>query len=91
MYTDVALHQDQHSNHYCISFPGVEAIMECLESSQPEIAQAVIDKLPEIVVGMQEHAALLLMRVFELGVKSRLPVEAGLARSVAALNLLRGC
>ncbi|XP_063539018.1 integrator complex subunit 1 [Cydia strobilella] len=71
--------------------PGLDAIMECLDSSLPEVAQSVIDKLPELVVGMQEHAARILLKVFELGVRSRLPVETSLARSVAAINLQRGC
>ncbi|XP_045776448.1 integrator complex subunit 1 isoform X2 [Maniola jurtina] len=71
--------------------PGLQAILECLESNQPEVAQSVIDKLPELVVGMQEHAARILMRVFELGMKSRLPVEQCIAKCVATINLNRGC
>ncbi|XP_063367697.1 integrator complex subunit 1 [Cydia amplana] len=71
--------------------PGLDAIMECLDSSLPEVAQSVIDKLPELVVGMQEYAARVLLKVFDLGVRSRLPVETSLARSVAAINLQRGC
>ncbi|KAG6442018.1 integrator complex subunit 1 isoform X2 [Manduca sexta] len=71
--------------------PGYRAVLECLESSRAEVAQAALDKLPELVLGMQEAAARLLMRTFELGVRSRLPVEPALARTVAAINLHRGC
>ncbi|CAH2244876.1 jg23085 [Pararge aegeria aegeria] len=71
--------------------PGLQAILECLDSSQPEVAQSAVDKLPELVVGMQEHAARILMRVFELGMKSRLPVEPCIAKCVATINLNRGC
>ncbi|XP_061384409.1 integrator complex subunit 1 [Danaus plexippus] len=71
--------------------PGLQAVLECLDSSQPEIAQSVLDKLPELVVGMQEHASRLLMRVFEMGMKSRLPVEQCIAKCVATINTNRGC
>ncbi|XP_072929627.1 integrator complex subunit 1 [Epargyreus clarus] len=71
--------------------PGLQAILECLDSSQPEIGQAVLEKLPELIIGMQEHAARILMRVFELGVRSRQPVDQCLAKCVATINLHRGC
>ncbi|XP_047536881.1 integrator complex subunit 1 [Vanessa atalanta] len=71
--------------------PGLQAILECLDSDQPEIAQSVLDKLPELVVGMQEHAARILTFVFELGLRSRLPVEQCIAKCVSTINLNRGC
>ncbi|CAH0400660.1 unnamed protein product [Chilo suppressalis] len=71
--------------------PGLEAILECLDSSQPEVAQSALDKLPELICGMQEHAARLLAQVFQLGVKSRHPVEQCIAKCVATINLHRGC
>ncbi|XP_052744112.1 integrator complex subunit 1 isoform X2 [Bicyclus anynana] len=71
--------------------PGLQAILECLDSEQPEVAQSAVDKLPELLVGMQEHAARVLMRVFELGMKSRLPVEPCIAKCVSTINLNRGC
>lgn len=66
-------------------------MLECLDSSQPEVTQSMLDKLPDIAPGMQEHATRVLGRVFALGVQSRHPVETCLARTVAAINLHRGC
>ncbi|CAK1583933.1 unnamed protein product [Parnassius mnemosyne] len=71
--------------------PGLQAIMECLDSNQPEVAQSALDKMAELIVGIQEHAVRILSRVFELGMKSRLPTEVCIARCVAAINLQRGC
>ncbi|XP_075983075.1 integrator complex subunit 1 [Anticarsia gemmatalis] len=71
--------------------PGLQAVLECLDSHQPEVTQSVLDKLPDLVVGMQEHAAKILMRVFELGMKSRHPVEPCIAKCVTTINLHRGC
>nr|XP_049704533.1 integrator complex subunit 1 [Helicoverpa armigera] len=71
--------------------PGLQAVLECLDSHQPEVTQSLLDKLPEIVVGMQEHAAKVLMRVFDLGLKSRHPVEPCIAKCVTTINLHRGC
>ncbi|KAJ0173426.1 hypothetical protein K1T71_010575 [Dendrolimus kikuchii] len=71
--------------------PGLQAILECLDSNQPEVTQSVLDKLPDLVVGLQEHCTRILMRVFELGVKSRHPVETCIAKCVTTINLHRGC
>ncbi|KAJ8723625.1 hypothetical protein PYW07_007605 [Mythimna separata] len=71
--------------------PGLQAVLECLDSHQPEVTQSLLDKLPELVVGMQEHAAKVLMRVFDLGLKSRHPVELCLAKCVTTINMHRGC
>ncbi|KAH9642292.1 hypothetical protein HF086_009656 [Spodoptera exigua] len=71
--------------------PGLQAVLECLDSHQPEVTQSLLDKLPELLVGMQEHAAKILMRVFELGLKSRHPVEPCIAKCVTTINLHRGC
>ncbi|CAD0204094.1 unnamed protein product [Chrysodeixis includens] len=71
--------------------PGLQAVLECLDSGQPEVTQSLLDKLPELVVGMQEHAATILMRVFDLGMKSRHPVEPCIAKCVTTINLHRGC
>ncbi|CAH2044847.1 unnamed protein product, partial [Iphiclides podalirius] len=71
--------------------PGLQAIMECLDSNQPEVAQSALDKMAELIVGVQEHAGRILARVFELGLRSRLPAELCIARCVAAINLQRGC
>ncbi|XP_013170475.1 PREDICTED: integrator complex subunit 1 [Papilio xuthus] len=73
------------------STPGLQAIMECLDSNQPEVAQSALDKMSELIVGVQEHAGRILARVFELGMRSRLPAELCIARCVAAINLQRGC
>ncbi|XP_037876176.1 integrator complex subunit 1 isoform X3 [Bombyx mori] len=71
--------------------PAFEAIMECLECDQAEIAQSALEKLPELVVGMQEYAAALLAAVFDLGVRGRLNVETHLAKTIQTLNLHRAC
>ncbi|XP_049878079.1 integrator complex subunit 1 [Pectinophora gossypiella] len=71
--------------------PGLQAILEGLDSTQPEIVQSVIDKVPELIVGIQEYATKILMKVFELGVKSRHPVEQCIAKCVTTINLHRGC
>ncbi|XP_045530676.1 integrator complex subunit 1 [Pieris brassicae] len=71
--------------------PGLQAILECLESPQPEVVASVLEKLPDLVCGIQEHGAKLLDTVFELGMRSRAPVDSCLAKCVSALNLLRAC
>ncbi|CAB3249536.1 unnamed protein product [Arctia plantaginis] len=71
--------------------PGLQAVLECLDSNLPEVTQSVLDKLPDLIIGMQEHAAKILMKVFELGMKSRHPVESCIAKCVTMINLHRGC
>ncbi|XP_045502451.1 integrator complex subunit 1 [Colias croceus] len=71
--------------------PGLQAILECLESPNMEVVLSVLDRLPSLVVGLQEHGAVLLSRLFELGVHSRAPVDTCLAKCVAAINLQRAC
>ncbi|KAJ2944701.1 hypothetical protein O0L34_g4058 [Tuta absoluta] len=71
--------------------PGLQAILEALDSTQPDVVQAVIDKIPELIVGIQEHATKILMKVFSLGVLSRHPVETCISKCVLTINLHRGC
>ncbi|KAI5634588.1 integrator complex subunit 1 [Phthorimaea operculella] len=71
--------------------PGLQAILEGLDSTQPEVVQAVIDKIPELIVGIQEHATKILMKVFCLGVQSRHPVESCISKCVVTINSHRGC
>lgn len=74
----------------CIKFAGLQAILHCLDSTQPEIAQGALDKVPDLIVGMQEHATCILMRVFDLGIKSRQPVEQCIAKCVININMQKG-
>ncbi|CAK1547521.1 unnamed protein product [Leptosia nina] len=71
--------------------PGLQAILECLESPQPEVVASILEKLPELIGGIQEHGAKLFDVLFELGVSSRAPVDTCLAKCVSAINLLRAC
>lgn len=71
--------------------PGVQAIMHCLESEQPEFAAVVLEKLPTLLSGMPEHAATILRAVFALGMRSRHSVEGCISKCIAAINIHSGC
>ncbi|XP_077300156.1 integrator complex subunit 1 isoform X2 [Arctopsyche grandis] len=70
---------------------GLAALMRCLDASNPEIAIAALEKLPELVVCMQEHASQILAKVFELGMRSKINTESYITKCVTTLNAYRGC
>lgn len=65
--------------------------MRCLDASNPEVAIAALEKLPELVVCMQEHAPQILAKVFELGMRSKINTESYITKCVTTLNAYRGC
>ncbi|VVD04344.1 unnamed protein product [Leptidea sinapis] len=60
---------------------GMDAILECLESQQPEVVAGALERLPELLAGLPERGAGLLARVFELGVRSRAAADVCLANT----------
>ncbi|XP_050664599.1 integrator complex subunit 1 [Leptidea sinapis] len=75
----------------CDTQPGMDAILECLESQQPEVVAGALERLPELLAGLPERGAGLLARVFELGLRSRAAADVCLAKCVATINLHRAC
>lgn len=72
-------------------FAGLATLMRCLDAANPELAIAALEKLPELVVCMQEHATQILSKVFQLGMRSKINTESYIAKCVLTLNAHRGC
>ncbi|XP_041969387.1 integrator complex subunit 1 [Aricia agestis] len=73
------------------TYPALRAIGECLESSEGGVCGGALERLAELAAALPEHAALLLLRVFELAASDRLPADQPLARALTTLNHHRGC
>ncbi|KAF7414832.1 hypothetical protein HZH68_003321 [Vespula germanica] len=69
----------------------LSAFQRCLDNPRADILMSALDKLPEIVLCMQEHALPLLEKVFELGINSNVNTVPYINRSIALLNTQRGC
>ncbi|XP_067009610.2 integrator complex subunit 1 [Anabrus simplex] len=70
---------------------GLAAYERCLESDQPDVLQMALDRLPEIVLCMQEHALPLLQKVFRLGMYSIINTVPHISKTIALLNVQSGC
>lgn len=67
------------------------AFHRCLESPRADVLMSALDRLPDIVVCMQEHALPLMQKVFELGVNSNVNTIPHINKSIALLNIQQGC
>ena len=74
-----------------VSSEALPSILSNLENRNGEIVENILNRLPEIVVTMQEYALLILKRVFQLGVNSNLNTGPSISKSIALLNLQSGC
>ncbi|GJQ80376.1 hypothetical protein Trydic_g12239 [Trypoxylus dichotomus] len=72
------------------SSEALPSILCCLENRNADVVESIINRLPEIVVTMQEHALVILTRVFQLGVNSHINANTGICKSIALLNLQSG-
>ncbi|KAF5307904.1 hypothetical protein FQR65_LT06471 [Abscondita terminalis] len=66
-------------------------ILMCLNSNNPDVVASILDRLPELVTTMQEHAKVILTRVFQLAVNSNVNAIPSLTKSISLLNLQYGC
>lgn len=73
-----------------ISNEALPAVLSCLNSKNPDVISTILDRLPEIVVCMQEHAQIILTRVFQLETNS-IAVAGAISKTIALLNLQSGC
>lgn len=69
----------------------LSAFQRCLDSSRADILMSALEKLPEIVLCMQEHALPLMQKVFELGVNSNVNTIPYINKTIALLNTQQGC
>ncbi|KAK9737777.1 Protein of unknown function (DUF3677) [Popillia japonica] len=72
------------------SSEALPSILCCLESRNADIVESIINRLPELVVTMQEYALVILTRVFQLGINSHINANAGICKSISLLNLQSG-
>ncbi|KAI4461611.1 hypothetical protein MML48_5g00012025 [Holotrichia oblita] len=72
------------------SSEALPSILCCLESRNADIVDSVINRLPELVVTMQEYALVILTRVFQLGINSHISANTGICKSISLLNLQSG-
>lgn len=72
------------------SSEALPSILCCLESRNADIVESIINRLPELVVTMQEYALVTLTRVFQLGINSHINANAGICKSISLLNLQSG-
>lgn len=66
------------------------SILAGLNSRNADIIESILDKLPDFVTIMQEHAKLILTRVFQLGVNSNTSAGINISRSISLLTLQSG-
>ncbi|KAK0167256.1 hypothetical protein PV327_004680 [Microctonus hyperodae] len=69
----------------------LSAFQRCLDSPRSDILMSALDRLPDIVLCMQEHALPLMQKVFELGVNSNVNTIPYINKSIALLNIQQGC
>ncbi|XP_012235506.1 integrator complex subunit 1 [Linepithema humile] len=69
----------------------LSAYQRCLDSHRADVLMSALEKLPDIVLCMQEHALPLMQRVFELGVNSNVNTIPYINKTIALLNTQQGC
>ncbi|XP_072761874.1 integrator complex subunit 1 [Anoplolepis gracilipes] len=69
----------------------LSAFQRCLDSDRADVLMSALEKLPDIVLCMQEHALPLMQRVFELGVNSNVNAMPYITKTIALLNTQQGC
>lgn len=72
------------------SSKALPAVLACLNSGNAEVVATVLDRLPELVASMQEHAKVILRRAFRLGVWSNSNVASNISKSISFLSLQFG-
>lgn len=81
----------KHSPVYVtMSSPILSSVVRCLESNNPDVVNCCLEKLPEIVVCLQEHADVILEKAFLLGVKSNINTSAIIVKTINVLNIQSG-
>ncbi|KAB0795233.1 hypothetical protein PPYR_12072 [Photinus pyralis] len=66
-------------------------VLMCLSNKNPEVIATILDRLPELVCTMQEHASVILNQTFKLAARSNLNAVTGITKSIALLSLQFGC
>ncbi|XP_063991596.1 integrator complex subunit 1 [Diachasmimorpha longicaudata] len=69
----------------------LSAFQRCLDSPRSDVLMSALDRLPDMVLCMQEHALPLLQKVFELGVNSNVNTIPHLNKTITLLNTQQGC
>lgn len=69
----------------------LSAFQRCLDSPRADVLMSALEKLPEIVLCMQEHALPLMQKVFELGVNSNVNTTPYINKTITLLNMQQGC
>ncbi|XP_074109265.1 integrator complex subunit 1 [Cotesia typhae] len=69
----------------------LSAFQRCLDSPRSDVLMSALDRLPDVVLCMQEHALPLLQKVFELGVNSNVNTIPHITKSIMLLNIQQGC
>ncbi|KAG7214008.1 hypothetical protein KM043_001378 [Ampulex compressa] len=69
----------------------LSAFQRCLDSPRADVLMSALEKLPEIILCMQEHALPLLQKVFELGVNSNVNTMPYINKTITLLNVQRDC
>ncbi|KAJ1532280.1 hypothetical protein ONE63_000894 [Megalurothrips usitatus] len=65
-------------------------ISKCLDSNQPEVVATALDRLPDVVLSVQEDAVPLLQKVFALGMCSNINTMQHLSKALSLLNIQSG-
>nr|XP_022905448.1 integrator complex subunit 1 [Onthophagus taurus] len=73
-----------------VSEEALPSVLSCLESRNADVVENILTKLPQLVVSMQEHAMVILRRIFRLGLVSQLNTTNALTKSIGLLNLQSG-
>lgn len=73
-----------------VSGEALPVVLSCLNSKNPDVIASILERLPDMVVCMQEHAQIILTRVFQLETNSG-AVAGAISKTIALLNLQAGC
>ncbi|XP_017779364.1 PREDICTED: integrator complex subunit 1 [Nicrophorus vespilloides] len=73
------------------SAKALPAILSALNSRDADVVKGVIDKLPSLIMVMQEHAKPILTRIYQLGVSSNMNACSNISKCIAMLTLQSGC
>ncbi|GLV44448.1 Integrator 1 [Carabus blaptoides fortunei] len=73
------------------SSPVLAAVLQSLETTNADVINSILEKLPDYVICLQEHAIRILEKAFLLGVKSNISTTANISKAIAVLNIQSGC
>lgn len=73
------------------SSDALPSVLACLDSRDADVVDSILERLPELIIVMQEYAKAILTRVYQLGIQSNLNACTNVGKCIASLCLQQGC